>query len=159
MKKRLVMNLKIFLLGGLGLMVFTGCNTLRDTTFAPVDVRLEPGNAGGAQHVVLVNTSGQELHNFTFRGSVWGDSSLTYTGDPFDTLPQRVPAETYTFTGSGGKWEPGQAVHLRERDLGIEGRILRPVTRVQIVGHCDEGSFREDWHMTRAGQWQRIGPE
>jgi hypothetical protein len=153
------MNFKTLLPGLVGLMILTGCNTLQDTTFAPVDVQLESDLRGGEQHIILVNASGQELHHFTFRGSVWGDSPLTYTGDPLGTLPQHVPNETYTFNGSGGKWEPGQALHFRERDLGIEGRVLRPVTRVQIVGHCDEGSFREDWQMTRSGQLQRIGAE
>ncbi len=40
--------------------------------------------------------------------------------------------------------------------MGIEGRLLRPVSKVQIVGSCDEGSFRETWQIESSGQLEQI---
>jgi hypothetical protein len=158
MKERYVMSLKTILFG-CGLMVLSGCHTLQDTQFAPLAARLERDHPGNAQRIVLVNVSGQELHHFFFRGSLWGDSALTYTGDPSETLPQHISPETYTFIGSGDKLEPGQALHFKQRDMGIEGRIIGRVTRIQVAGRCDEGSFREDWQINPDGQLRKTGTE
>jgi hypothetical protein len=46
---------------------------------------------------------------------------------------------------------------FRDRDLGSEIKILLPVSRVQIVGSCDEGRFRENWQITGSGQLQPMG--
>jgi len=46
---------------------------------------------------------------------------------------------------------------FRDRDVNGEISILKPVSRVQIVGSCDEGRFREDWRITGSGQLQQIG--
>ena len=139
------------------LTTLTGCNTLQDTQFSPIDARLEPIQAGGAQHFVLVNSSSQELHHYHFRVCLWGKSTLEYVGNSTTSLPARVPERTYTCDGYGDKWQPGQVLHFRDRDLGSEGRVLRPVSRVQIVGSCDEGVFREDWQINSFGQLQQVG--
>jgi hypothetical protein len=140
----------------LGLFVLNGCQSMQDTQFSPVEVRLET-LAGGVQTMVLVNSSGTALHNFNFRAYMWGDSPMTYTGYPPTSLPQRIPERTYTFQGSGVKWAPGEVLHFTDRNLGTEEKILRPVSRVQIAGSCDEGAFREDWQITSSGQLQQIG--
>jgi hypothetical protein len=149
----------LLLAGCFGLVWLTGCETLQDTSFAPIDARLEPIPGGGAQYFVMVNTSGQTLHNVRFRAYMWDDRAITYTAGNNFAFPQRLPAMTYTFMGSGSEWNPGQMQRFRDRDLGSEIKILKPVFRVQIVGNCDEGRFREDWRITGAGQLQRIGPE
>src|ERR1035437_10719530 len=50
------------LAGCFGLAWLTGCESLQDTSFAPLDARLEPIPGGGAQHFVVVNTSRSEEH-------------------------------------------------------------------------------------------------
>jgi|HubBroStandDraft_2_1064218.scaffolds.fasta_scaffold374552_1 hypothetical protein len=139
-------------------VLLAGCHSLQDTQFAPLEARLELGHSGGAQYLVVINSSGQELHNVHFRGYMWGDSPMTYTGDPNTSLPQRVPQETYTFIGSSSRWSPGAVVHFKDRDMDRPGIILRPVTSVKIVGTCDEGPFREEWLITSSGQLQLVEP-
>jgi hypothetical protein len=145
------------LAGCFGLAWLTGCESLQDTSFAPLDARLEPIPGGGAQHFIVVNTSGQVLHNFRFRAYMWDDRAITYTAGNNSPFPKRLPAMTYTFMGSGSQWEPGHVQRFRDRDLNSEISILKPVSRVQIVGRCDEGRFREDWRITGSGQLQQIG--
>jgi len=149
----------MLLAGGFGLVWLTGCETLQDTAFAPFDARLEPIPGGGAQGFVMINTSGKTLHHFRFRAYMWDDHAFTYTAGNNSPFPQRLPAMTYTFMGSGSEWDPGQVQRFRDRDLGGEIKILLPVSRVQIIGSCDEGRFREDWRITGAGQLQRIVPD
>ena len=147
----------LLLAGCFGLVWLTGCETLQDTSFAPVDARLEPIPGGGAQYFVMVNTNGQTLHNVHFRAYMWDDRAITYTAGNNSSLPRRLPAMTYTFMGSGFEWDPGRMQRFRDRDLGGEIKILKPVSRVQIVGSCDEGRFREDWQITGSGQLQPMG--
>jgi hypothetical protein len=147
----------LFLFACLGVMILSGCHTTQGTVFIPLEPKLEPVQLGGAQTMILVNTSGRPLYNVKFRAYMWGNSTMTYTGDNFSTLPQRVPERTYTFQGTAGKLDPGQAIHFTDQRTGGEARILKPVTRVQITGSCDEGPFREDWQVDREGQlrlWQ-----
>jgi hypothetical protein len=151
-------RITVMLLSGcFSLAVLTGCKSLQDTSFAPLDARLEPIPGGGAQGFVVINTSGQVLHNYRFSAYMWDDRAITYTADNNSSLPKRLPAMTYTFMGSGFEWEPGRKQRFRDRDLGSEIKILLPVSRVQIVGGCDEGRFREDWQITGSGQLQLMG--
>jgi hypothetical protein len=161
MKNRIQLGrITVMLLAGcFGLVWLTGCETLQDTSFAPVDARLEPIPGGGAQYFVMVNTSGQTLHHVRFRAYMWDDRAITFTAGNNSAFPQRLPAMTYTFTGSSSEWHPGQVQRFKDRDMDIEGAILKPVSHVQIVGSCDEGRFREDWRITGAGQLQRIGSD
>jgi hypothetical protein len=147
----------IFCSAWLGVVLLTGCQTFHDTEFSPIEARLDPTHAGGADYFVLVNSSGQTLHDFRFRAYAWGTSTLTTAGDEWATLPQRTSQQTYTFQGSGGQWEPGKVLHFRDREFGGEGKILQPISKVQIVGSCDEGSFREDWRINRSGQLEQVG--
>ncbi len=149
---------RMLLSGCFGLAVLTSCESLQDTTFAPIKPVLEPVT-GGAQHFVIINTSNQTLHNFRFRAYLWDDYNLTYTGGNMPFTPRRRPAMTYTVTAAGVKWEPGVAQRPRDWRMPSELSILTPVTRVQIVGSCDEGQFREDWHINGAGQLERMTRE
>ena len=81
MKNRIQLGrITVMLLAGcFGLVWLTGCETLQDTSFTPVDARLEPIPGGGAQGFVVINTSGQTLHHFRFRAYMWDDNAITYT--------------------------------------------------------------------------------
>lgn len=148
----------MFLAGCVGFAWLTGCQTLQNTSFAPVEARLELIPGGGAQHLVVINSSGQVLHNFRFRAYMWDDHALTYMTGPNGDIPKRLPAMTYTFIASGSQWETNQVQRFKNRDLrDIEGVILLPVSRLQIVGRCDEGRFREEWQITPSGQLHLIG--
>lgn len=151
-------RITLMLLSGIfGLTVLTGCESLKDTAFAPLDAKLEPLPQGGAQCFVVANTSGQALRNVRFRAYMWDDRATTYTGGDPSSFPNSVSAMTYTFTGFVSQWEPGQVQRFRDRNLSSEIKILKPVSRVQIVGSCDAGHFREDWRITESGQLQPIG--
>jgi hypothetical protein len=151
-------RITVMLLSGcLGLAGLTGCESLQDTSFAPLDARLEPIPGGGAQYLVMVNTSGQTLHHFRFRAYMWDDHTITYTAGDNSAFPKRLPAMTYTFMGSSSQWDPGQTQRFMDRELHGEIKILKPVSRVQIVGRCDEGRFREDWQITGSGQLHPMG--
>jgi hypothetical protein len=113
----------MLLSGCFSLAVLTGCKSLQDTSFAPLDARLEPIPGGGAQGFVVINTSGQVLHNYRFSAYMWDDRAITYTADNNSSLPKRLPAMTYTFMGSGFEWEPGRKQRFRDRDLGSEIKI------------------------------------
>lgn len=135
------------------LFVLTGCQTVHDTEFSPVEATLAPINNSGVQHLVLANSAGKDLHHFHLRAYVWGDSPLAYSGDPATSLPSHnTPGRTYTAESSGDVWRAGEAIHFRDRYLGSESRLMRPVLKVQIVGSCDEGVFRETWLTTQSGQ-------
>lgn len=143
-------------------MLGSGCQTTNDTKFAPLDARLESLNHGGAQSMVLVNSSGQALHNVSFRAYVSLQSQLVNSPQPYllvsaSGLPQRIPVQNYTFSGSSDKLDPGEVIHFKDRYTGGESRILQPVTKIQIVGSCDEGAFRETWVRDGNGQLQLVG--
>jgi len=158
MKKNVIL---LFLCLGLG--VWSGCQTYHGTKFAPLEARLDSTGYGGAQSMVLVNSGGQALHNVHFRAYMWGENQLVQSPQqPYmlasaSGLPQRVPAMTYTFMGSAGKLDPGQVIHFTNSSTGGEDRVLEPVTKIQIVGSCDEGVFRETWVMNDRGELVLVG--
>jgi hypothetical protein len=147
--------IRILLSGFFCLMILTSCESLQDTAFAPAKPVLEPVPGGGAQHFVVVNSSDQTLHNFFFRAYMWDDRTLFYTDDNAPLTPRRLPAMSYSFTSSGLQWEPGRVLRFRYWDIPGEIPILKPVSRVQIVGRCDEGKFRENWQINEAGQLEK----
>jgi hypothetical protein len=158
MKKNIIVSLLC-----LSVAVWSGCAGYQGTKFAPLEARLKSTGYGGAQTMVLVNSSGQELHHVEFRAYLWGQSQLVSTPqEPYvlsteTGLPERVPGQTYIFGGSSEKLAPGEIIHLTTRDTGEEFRILLPVAKVQIMGRCDEGDFRETWLMSGGGQLELVG--
>ena len=151
---------KIKLLAGLaGFVWLTGCQSLQYTTFAPVEARLESIPGGGAQHLVVVNTSGRVLNNCRFRAYMWDDRAPTYVASPNANFPKYLPKMTYTYIASESRWETNGTIRFKDFNLrGMEGIVLFPVSRLQIVGRCDEGRFREDWQTGPSGQLQLVGP-
>jgi hypothetical protein len=144
--------------GCAGLVWLTGCQSLQPTAFAPVEARLEPVPGGGAQRLVAVNTSGHVLHHYRFRAYMWDDQAVFYSAGQAPNVPRRMPAMTYTFMSSGNAWRPDEV--MRFMDFNIrdqEGTIFYPVSRLQIVGRCDEGRFREHSEMNSSGQLQVVG--
>lgn len=148
-----------WLAGLVGFVWLTGCQSLQYTSFAPVEARLERVPGGGAQHLVIVNTSGQELHNCRFRAYMWDDRAPTYVAGPNACFPKYLPRITYTYTASESRWETNGTMRFSDFNLPkTEGVIFFPVSRLEIVGRCDEGRFREEWQINLSGQLQLIGP-
>ncbi len=142
----------------LSLFILSGCQTLQDTEFSPVEVRLDSQNAGGVQHLILVNSSGKALHHYQFRAYIWGHYPLMLSsGSPVGTTTVGgSPNRTYTGEAYGNEWRPGEMIRFNQRDMGIEARLILAVLKVQVVGSCDEGSFRETWQITSDGQLKQI---
>jgi len=140
-----------------GLIVLTGCKSLETTSFAPLDAKLEPADNGGAEYIVVINTSGQTLHNYRFSGQIQEGHAFIYLGnDPVSNLPSRLSTTTYVFMSSGAELKPGQEIRFRRNfGFGPEGSILYPVSQVQIGGECDEGRFRESWQVVASSQPRR----
>lgn len=67
----------MLLTGCYGLAGLTGCESLQDTSFAPLGAKLEPIPGGGAHYFVAVNTSGQTLHNIHFEVVIWSGRVIT----------------------------------------------------------------------------------
>jgi hypothetical protein len=123
-------------LGTFSLALLAGCQTaLEQTSFAPLEARLEPVPDGGAQYFVLVNTSGRELQNFSYSAYIYNENGQNAT---------KRNRPVYEFQGSGAKWGPGLARRFYDRRMrGQQLPITHPITKVVIVGHCDEGPFRQ----------------
>src|SRR5216683_3149513 len=96
-------------------LVLVGCQSPQYTSFTPLEARLEAVPGGGALYFVLVNTSGQDLHNCTYSAYIWSDENP-------NPIYRGRPAKRYT--GSRQKWEAGKAVRFRSFDRAIEDPIL-----------------------------------
>ena len=143
--------------GCVGLAWLTGCQSLQPTSFAPLEVRLETIPGGGAQHLTAINTSGQALHHYWVRIYIWNDQTLFFEGGQGANATRRFPAMTYTCTASGDRWDPNQIMRFKDFNIrDTEGTIFFPVSRLQIVGRCDEGRFREYWEVSPSGQLQLV---
>jgi len=69
----------VILLSGCFILTWlTGCESVNNTgtQFSPVAAKMEAVSGGGAQHFVLVNDSGQELHNVRFSAYMWDDNMI-----------------------------------------------------------------------------------
>ena len=147
----------IFLFLCLGFMFWNGCQTFEDTQFAPLEPRLGRFKGGGMQYIVLVNTSGKELNNVSIHANMWGENDLVETRSTFGGtgLPDRdTPHPFYLVWGSDSKISPGEVIHFRDRYLGGESIFIRLVYKVQIIGKCDEGRFRETWVIGNTNQFR-----
>jgi hypothetical protein len=124
-----------------------GCQTQTpgSPSLAPFDARLELVPGGGARHFVVINTSGQELHNYSFSAYMWNDkNAMLFHND------------THRFIASGATLQPGQALRFHGFARTAEELISEPVSRVEIVGHCTEGSFRQVWQYTDSDQLEPM---
>ncbi len=135
---------------GLLLIVAFGCATSKSADFAPFDARFEAVPGGGAQHLVLINTSGRHLHNFRFAAHVWNEHSRYW-------LRQHRPFRNYQ--GSGPELPIGKTIRFRLVGLGVEDSLVEPVTRLEVVGHCDEGKFHQVWTVTEVDHLQSLRPD
>jgi hypothetical protein len=129
-------------------LALTGCQGLQPTSFAPFDARLEPVPGGGAKYLVLVNTSDQDLHNW---------SASTYLWNEHQASPVAAANVYCSIQGSGRLWKAGTAERVVQRGRGVELPINDAVTKVQLVGHCDEGAFRQVWTGTESGELRPVG--
>ena len=131
------------------LLVSAGCLTPTYTTFAPLDARLEAVPGGGAQYLVLINTSEYELRNYSFSLYVWREAG---------SRPLLSERPIVRGMASGRAWLPGQGMRWSGGAGRAESAILQPVSRVEIAGHCDEGDFRQAWHKTDSDQLRPVPP-
>src|SRR6266436_1875510 len=122
-----------------------GCQSASHTSFAPFNARLEPIPHGGARHLVIVNSSGMNLHNYKFSADMWNDKNL-----------RMMRNHTRRFYGSGAKLTPGKSVRFHELARTIEVAITERISCVEIVGHCDEGYFRQAWVNNDSDQLQPM---
>ena len=129
-------------------VVLMGCQGPQYTSFAPVNARLEPVPGGGAQYFLLINTSGRELHNVSLSAYLWDEHTESL-------ISRQQPCRRYE--GSGSSWPAGKAQRFRPLGMHVEDPITQPVTRAEVVGHCDEGYFRQAWVGTESGQLQPVG--
>lgn len=126
-------------------LTFTGCRSLEPTAFAPFEARLDPVPGGGAYRFVLVNTSGKELHNLWFTAESWDNH------DHWLDLPSN---KNYRWWGKHDRLGPGKELRFKDFFMGIEGGVVKPISRVVLMGHCDEGKFTQSWRNTGDGHLQ-----
>ena len=142
--------MRIFLYFALAVaLAATGCQTSGSSKFTPFSAKLESVQGGGAQYFVIINTSGQELHNFSYTAYLY--SELLRRHPAVRNLPIRPDL------ASGSRLKPGQVMRFRSYDKGIQDPLVQPITRVLIVGHCDEGKFRQEWMTTTSGELRPVG--
>ena len=48
-------------------------------------------------------------------------------------------------------------MRFRPFDKEIQDPIVELITRIQVVGHCDEGHFRQEWINTESGELRPVG--
>jgi hypothetical protein len=131
------------------ILATVGCQSPKPTPFAPLSARLEPVPGSAAQYFVLTNTSGQELHNFRYSAYLYSELLRRH---PF---VRSVPIRQ--FVASGSSLRAGQVMRFRPVDMEIQDPVVQPITRVQVVGHCDEGHFRQEWMNTESGELRLVG--
>ncbi len=131
------------------ILATVGCQSPQPTPFAPLSARLEPIPGSAAQYFVLANTSGQELHNFHYSAYLY--NALLRRPPSVRRLPIRQ------FVGSGSSLRAGQVMRFKPFDMEIQDSIVELITRVQVVGHCDEGRFRQEWINTESGELRPAG--
>ena len=126
-------------------VVVLGCQSSHYTSFAPFKARLEPISSGGARHLVFVNASGQNLHNFKFSVDMWNDKNLNMRRK-----------HTRRFYGSGPELAPGESIRFHDLGRTIETLITERISFIEMVGHCDEGDFRQAWLNNDSDQLQPV---
>ncbi len=123
-----------------------GCRSTKDPSFAPLDAEFELVPGGGARYLVLTNSGGHDLHNLKLSIHIWNnvnsDMMRDYTHHIFGSVASLAPQET-----------------MRVQRLGsnLELPILERVTRIEVVGKCDEGFFRQTWDQTGSNYLQPVG--
>ncbi len=137
------------LLAMLALVVtMTGCQSVKPTAFRPLEAKLEPVSGGVADYFVLVNASGHELRNYHLSAYLWTDRDR-------NALRQNQPFR-HCFA-SGASWAAGGVLHFRVWEQFVQAPVIVPLSKIEVVGHCDEGSFCQFWKATESGQLVAAG--
>jgi hypothetical protein len=121
-----------------------GCQATKPKSFAPFEARLELIH-GGARHFVLVNSSGGELHNYSFSAYMYDDNA--------HRLFRQHPVGM--FVGSGRTLKADETLRFH-RSAETGESIILAVSSVELVGHCDEGRFHQFWRKADSGQLQLV---
>ncbi len=131
----------------LWVLALLGCQGPQYTSFAPVTAELLPIPGGGAKYFVMLNTSGRTLHNFNASAYLWDERSES-------PISRQRPFKRYF--GSGPAWPSGEMASFGGWAKHADP-IIESVTKVEVVGRCDEGYFRQAWVATGSGQLQPVG--
>jgi hypothetical protein len=127
------------LLAALGL---AGCQSPQTLRLAPLNPELERVPGSGARYLVLVNTSGQDMHHCSF---------AAFLSDEHDANPLLRLQPYARCAGSKTVWRPGEEARFQCHDSPtMEFPIVQPLSHIEVVGHCDEGSFRQSWRLTES---------
>jgi hypothetical protein len=118
-----------------------GCQSGRVRGFTPLETQLDPVPGGGARYLVVVNTSGKELHHCRFAAYLYNG----HDPDPLQHLQHFARC-----AGHRDFWPPGDEARFHMRGTTLEFPIVDPVTRVDVIGHCDEGTIRQSWRITES---------
>jgi hypothetical protein len=122
-------------------LLLAGCRTPY-TSFAPFDARLEPSPRGGAVYLVLINRSDKTLHNYTCSVYVWSEHFPGY---------DRMPKIIGRGVTNGRRVDPGTSIRFRSWGMQMEMPIPVSVSKVEIIGNCEEGAFRQGWENSGSG--------
>jgi hypothetical protein len=131
------------------LITLTSCKTATYTAFKPFDARLEPVPNSIAKYLIFLNSSGRELHDYSFSAYIWNDHGQ-------DQLRRTEPVKRYI--GSGVRLMPGESIRFHPVGFGIEDPISQNVSRLEIMGHSREGDFRERWLNTPSSELKLVRP-
>lgn len=120
-------------------VALAGCQTPSTQKLAPLRTEVEHVPGGGARYLVLINGSSQDLHHCTF------SAFLSDAHDPNPLLRLQPFARC---SGTKNLWRSGEETRFECPDSHMEFPIIQSLGRVEVVGHCDEGSFRQSWRIT-----------
>jgi len=160
------------------LLGLADCQTTHYTNFSPLAVRLEPVGTGGAEHLLLVNSSGTDLHDVTVTVYIWNDHERDWSGfqwqqhdsaliQPHSPLPSELapmPSQRLVdqLWGTVPLLHAGEVVRCHPQgNPGMEATLWHSLswfngTRVEILGHCAEGEFRERLLMTESREFRLV---
>ena len=123
----------------LAALALAGCQSVHSPRLAPLAAEVEEDPGNPARYLVLVNTSTEELHHCSYAAFLANET------DPNPLLRLQPFARC---AGTRAVWKPGEEARFQRPGSTLEYPILEPVSYVEVVGRCDEGSFRQAWRIT-----------
>ena len=122
----------------LGLLVLSmvGCKSPQFTSSAPFEANLEREANQGSHYLRLTNVSGHDLHNYTLSVYAWN----VYMDHPMYRHEPFLKA-----FGDDSVLKSGEKLRITSFGESLEEGVDQSITRVEGVGHCNEGKFRQGW--------------
>ena len=123
-------------------LALVGCQAPSAARMAPLDAELDRVDGSGVRYLVIINTSGKEMHHCSF---------AAFLCNEHDPNPMYRLEHFARCSGSKSLWRPGEEARFRcHGSPTLEFPIVQELTRVDVVGHCDEGRFRQSWRITES---------